>query len=128
MGTDAITGARPRWTNHNFSVIPMRDPKKYLFAVSYYLGGIAVVDFSNPADAKEIGYYRMDNDQSATQDTWSSYWYNGRIYTNDHGSGHGVGVYEFDGTTSTKTTKFFGPGPLNQQGEVNPQVQIWSFR
>ena len=34
---------------------------------------------------------------------------------------------QFDGTTSTKTTKFFGAGPLNQQGEVNPQVQIWSF-
>lgn len=128
MGADAITGARPRWTNHNFSVIPMKDAKKYLLAVSYYLGGISVVDFSNPADAKEIGHYTRANGQSATQDTWSSYWYNGRIYTNDHGSKDGVGVYEFDGTTSTKTTKFFGAGPLNQQGEVNPQVQIWSFR
>jgi len=118
---------RARWTNHNFNVIPMRDPKKYLLAVSYYSGGIAVVDFSDPTDPTELGNY-INYEDGVAPDTWSSYWYNGRIYTNDYLSEHGVGVYEFAGTTSPATTRFFGSGPLNRQGEVNPQVQIWSFR
>ena len=117
-----------RWTNHNFNVIPMRDPKRYLLAVSYYAGGIAVVDFSDPADPKELGYYIDTDEEGSVPDTWSSYWYNGRIYTNDHVSEFGVGVYGFAGTTSARTTRFFERGPLNPQGEVNPQVQIWSFR
>jgi hypothetical protein len=121
------TAGRARWTNHNFNVIPMRDPKKYLLAVSYYLGGIAVVDFSDPANPEELGYY-IDYTEEEPPETWSSYWYNGRIYTNDFTNRGGVGAYEFKGTTSPKTTRFFGRGPLNPDGEVNPQVQIWSFR
>jgi hypothetical protein len=119
--------ARNRWTNHNFNVIPMRNPKKYLLAVSYYLGGIAVVDFSDPANPEEIGYY-IDFTEGEPPETWSSYWYNGRIYTNDYLTQTGVGAYEFKGTTSPNTTRFFGKGPLNPDGEVNPQVQIWSFK
>ncbi|MGH2755562.1 MAG: hypothetical protein ACRDLB_14180, partial [Actinomycetota bacterium] len=122
-----VVGERARWTNHNFNVIPMKDPKKYLLAVSYYLGGIAVVDFSDPANPEELGYY-IDFTEGEPPETWSSYWYNGRIYTNDFTTMTGVGAYEFTGTTSPKTTRFFGRGPLNPDGEVNPQVQIWSFR
>ena len=119
---------RARWTNHNFNVIPVKDPKKYLLAVSYYLGGISVVDFSDPANPEELGYYIDFQEDGSPPETWSSYWYNGRIYTNGYTTREGVGVYEFDGTTSPKTTRFFGSGPLNPQGEVNPQVQIWSFK
>lgn len=102
-------------TNHNFNVIPLKNAKKYLLAVSYYMGGIAVVDFSDPGDPTEIGHYVLGRDVS--QDTWASYWYNGRIYTNDFRSRLGVGVYEFKGTTHPKTTRFF-------KGEMNPQVQF----
>jgi hypothetical protein len=129
-GIPAPSPDRPdgwRWTNHNFNVIPMKNEKKYLLAVCYYMGGVAVVDFTDPSDAKELGYYVASPDD-VPPDTWSSYWYNGRIYTNDHVSLHGVGVYEFEGTTSPKTTRFFGDGKFNPQGEVNPQVQIWSFK
>jgi hypothetical protein len=112
---DPAAPDRWRWTNHNFNVIPLRNSKKYLLVVSYYMGGIAVVDFTDPSDAKELGYYMIDGD--TPQDTWSSYWYNGRIYTNDHASQMGIGVYEFSGTTSEDTTHFF-------RGEMNPQVQF----
>ena len=122
------TEQRDRWTNHNFNVIPMKDPKKYLLAVSYYLGGIAVVDFSDPANPQEVGYYIDYTEEGEPPETWSSYWYNGRIYTNDYLTETGIGTFEFDGTTSPKTTRFFGRGPLNPDGEVNPQVQIWSFK
>lgn len=117
---------RFRCTNHNFNVIPMKDPKKYLLAVSYYMGGIAVVDFSDPSDPTEIGYY-VHTPGGLSQDTWSAYWYQGRIYTNDHGSLHGVGVYFFKGT-GKKKTYFFRKTPLNPAGEMNPQVQIANWQ
>jgi hypothetical protein len=113
---------RVRCTNHNFNVIPMKDPTKYYLAVSYYMGGIAVVDFSDPANASELGYY-VANPGGVRPDTWSSYWYQGRIYTNDHLSRTGVGVYSFKGT-GKKQTNFFKKGPLNPAGEMNPQVQL----
>jgi hypothetical protein len=124
-----ITGNRARWTNHNFNVIPVKEKDRYLLVVSYYFGGISVVDFTDPSKPKELGYYiDVQEETGDTPDTWGSYWYNGRIYTNGYLTREGVGVYEFDGTTSTKTTRFFGRGPLNSQGEMNPQVQIWSWR
>ena len=104
-----------RCTNHNFNVIPMKDEKKYLLAVSYYMGGIAVVDFSDPADPTEIGHY-VTRPGGIQPDTWSSYWYNGRIYTNDYLSQLGVGVYKFKGTGKKKTYYF--------RGDMNPQVQF----
>lgn len=112
---DTVTHTRWRWTNHNFNVIPLRNSNKYLLAVSYYMGGIAVVDFTDPANPKEVAHYVIGGD--VQQDTWSSYWYNGRIYTNDYLSELGVGVYEFKGTTSPKATHYF-------KGEMNPQVQF----
>jgi len=106
---------RFRCTNHNFNVIPLKDPKKYWLAVSYYMGGIAVVDFSDPSDPTEIGHY-MTNPGGVAQDTWASYWYNGRIYTNDYLSRLGVGVYKFRGTGKRRTYFF--------KGAMNPQVQF----
>jgi hypothetical protein len=114
---------RVRCTNHNFNVIPMKDPKKYLLAVSYYMGGIAVVDFSDPTDPTEAGYY-VTHPGGIMQDTWSAYWYQGRIYTNDYLSGIGVGVYFFKGT-GKKKAYFFKKSALNPSGEMNPQVQIF---
>lgn len=53
-------------------------------------------------------------------DTWSSYWYNGRIYTNDHLSGHGVGVYKMKGLGLTQVNYYAGGS--------NPQTQIARFK
>lgn len=121
----AEEGERVRCTNHNFNVIPMKDPNKYLLAVSYYMGGIAVVDFSDPSDPTEIGHY-VTTPGGIKQDTWSAYWYNGRIYTNDYLSRLGVGVYRFKKTGRWKA-HFFRKTPLNPHGEMNPQVQIRSW-
>ena len=102
-------------TNHNFNVIPVRNDK-YLLAVSYYMGGIAVVEFTDPTDPTEVAHY-LARPGGVSQDTWSSYWYNGRIYTNDYRSRLGIGVYQFKGTTNQTQTRFF-------RGAMNPQVQF----
>ncbi|MFP5299567.1 MAG: hypothetical protein ACLGHL_11330, partial [Actinomycetota bacterium] len=81
-------------TMHNFNFVPLRDGRKVLVS-SAYTAGTSVVDVdallagATPA-AAEIGYYRPSGGR-----TWSSYWYNGRIFTND--SLRGVDVMDLVG-------------------------------
>lgn len=112
-------------TNHNFSVLPMRDGS-YIATTSYYAAGLSVVDFSDPANPKEIAYYVPDN-EGQQPDMWAAYWYNGRIYTNDvnlpRASGSlpgtpsaGIGIYEVEKLGRAQVRYFFP--------RLNPQTQI----
>ena len=76
-------------TAHNFNVIPLTDGRDVLVS-AWYTGGTTVVDFTDPANPKEIGYYIPDGG-----DSWSSYFYNGYIYANNLGS-RGVDVFKLD--------------------------------
>jgi hypothetical protein len=116
----AAEAERFRCTTHNFNVVPFRDASRYVVVSSYYSGGIAAIDFSDPANPEEIAYY-VHRPGGVNPDTWAAYWYNGRIYTNDFQSTFGVGVYELAGTTSRKVVRYF-------RGDTNPQVQRSSFR
>ncbi|MBA2726045.1 MAG: hypothetical protein H0U53_08650 [Actinobacteria bacterium] len=106
---------RFRCTTHNFNILPMKDPKKYIAVVAYYMGGIAAIDFSDPENPEEIAHYQQAPDGVAT-DTWSAYWYNNRIYTTDYLSKLGIGVYKLNGTGKRKVFNF--------KGGLNPQVQL----
>ncbi len=74
-------------TIHNYNVVPLKNKNgkpRYVLVSGNYSSGISVVDFTNPATAKEIAYA----DQPAFADgceggDWSTYWYNGRIYQSD---------------------------------------------
>ena len=74
-------------TIHNYNVIPLRKrgrEQRYVLVAGNYMSGISVVDFTDPANAREIAYA----DQPAFPDgfaggDWSTYWYNGHIYESD---------------------------------------------
>jgi hypothetical protein len=117
---DANEAQRFRCTTHNFNIVPMKKKNKYVATVSYYSGGIAAIDFSDPEDPQEVAHYVHLGENGVNPDTWASYWYNGKIYTNDHLSKYGVGVYELKGT-GQKDAFYF-------KGNVNPQTQIANFR
>ena len=74
---------RPQGTqecvSHNATVIPVDD--KYLVSAAYYQGGVSVVDFTDVEDPQEVAYADV-TDATGTSDEWSSYWYNGRIFSN----------------------------------------------
>jgi hypothetical protein len=106
-------------TSHNFNILPMKDPKKYIAAVGYRSAGFSVVDFSDPAAPVEAAFYHQMEDGNVP-DVWSAYWYNGRIYTNDNAASRGVSVYEMTGTGASDVRYF--------KGRLNPQVQIPSFK
>ena len=71
-------------TWHNYNVVPT--DKRYVLVSGNYQSGVSVVDFTDPANAKEIAFA----DPAPLSDTslvlggdWSTYWYNGRIFESD---------------------------------------------
>jgi hypothetical protein len=108
-----------RCTTHIYTILPMKDEKKYIAVSSFYAGGISAVDFTNPEAPEEIGHYLMVPG-GVNPDSWSAYWYNGLTYTNDHASRLGIGVFKIKGLTG-KQVKFY-------KGGLNPQTQISSFK
>lgn len=63
---------------HNGNIVPVLG--KYLLVAGWYYGGTSVVDFTNPTQPQEVAFYDFD---PTSGESWSSYWYNGRIYAND---------------------------------------------
>jgi hypothetical protein len=93
---------------HMFNVVPVTS--RYLLTSSWYGGGVDVVDFTDPANAREIAYY--DVNSPAPGSFWAAYWYNGFIYGSDIRNG-------FD--------SFLLSGPeragAQRLGHLNPQTQ-----
>ncbi|KAF4409720.1 MULTISPECIES: LVIVD repeat-containing protein [Streptomyces] len=69
---------------HNGSLIPVRG--RDIMVQSWYQGGVSVWDFTNSKRPKEIGYFErgpISADKFVGGGTWSAYYYNGHIYSND---------------------------------------------
>jgi LVIVD repeat len=68
--------------SHIPSLIPV--PGRDIFVQAFYQGGASLVDFSDPSNPVEIGYF--DRGPVSTTETlifggfWSTYWYNGEWY------------------------------------------------
>jgi len=106
---------RLRCTTHNYSILPMRDRDRYIAVSPYYSGGLSVVDFSNPANPKELGHY-IPQVRGRNPDMWSGYWYRGKIYTNEHASKLGVSSFKMRGLSKRK---------VRSLGRTfNPQTQV----
>jgi hypothetical protein len=93
-------------TMHNFNVIPVRG--RYVLVSANYSGGTSVADFTDPASASEIGHFDPHG-----ANTWSSYWYNNFIYTND--SGRGVDVVLLSDSARAGARKFPYLNPQTQE-------------
>ncbi|MGH8969717.1 MAG: LVIVD repeat-containing protein [Actinomycetes bacterium] len=75
-----VQGDKARCTMHNFNVLPIDG--RYVGVSAAYSGGTTVFDFTDRTAPREVGH----NDPHGAN-TWSSYWYNGHVYTNDTGRG-----------------------------------------
>ena len=108
-------------TWHNYNVVPTS--KGYVLVSSNYQSGISVVDFSDPANAKEIAYA----DPAPLEDPnppvglesggdWSSYWYDGRIYESD--MTRGLIIWNLSDRAVAGARKL---------GHLNPQTQEFTL-
>ncbi|MFI0239101.1 LVIVD repeat-containing protein [Streptomyces sp. NPDC016845] len=76
---------------HNGSLIPVKG--KDIMVQAWYQGGVSVWDFTNSNRPKEIGYFErgpISTETLATGGSWSAYYYNGYIYSNDIQKGFDV--------------------------------------
>jgi hypothetical protein len=69
---------------HNGSLIPI--PGREIKVQAWYQGGVSIFDWTDPANPFEIAFfdrgpYNADRLQSAGP--WSTYWYNGYIYSSE---------------------------------------------
>ncbi|MFF2847878.1 LVIVD repeat-containing protein [Streptomyces sp. NPDC058001] len=76
---------------HNGSLIPVKG--KDIMVQAWYQGGVSVWDFTDSTKPKEIGYFErgpLTTDTMTTGGSWSAYYYNGYIYSNDIAKGFDV--------------------------------------
>lgn len=69
---------------HNGSLVPV--PGRDIKVQAWYQGGISLMDFTDPANPVEIGYFDrgpIDSKMLVMGGSWSAYWYNGHIYSSE---------------------------------------------
>jgi hypothetical protein len=106
-------------TIHNGNFISTN--KRYLHASAWYKGGNNVINWTNPAAPTEAGFFDAHNaDLRGHDDVWSTYWYDGLIYSNggldrpQQPTNRGVDIYRFLDPAARDAVRF---------GHMNPQTQ-----
>ncbi|WP_084284994.1 LVIVD repeat-containing protein [Solirubrobacter soli] len=77
--------------SHIPSLVPI--PNRDIFVQAWYQGGASLVDFTDAAHPKEIGYFDRGPISAASLvlgGYWSTYWYNGAIYGSEIARGFDV--------------------------------------
>ena len=69
---------------HNGSLVPVKG--RDIMVQGWYQGGTSVFDFTNPRKPKELAHFdrgAISDERLVVGGSWSSYWYNGYIYSSD---------------------------------------------
>ena len=104
-------------TLHNFNVVPLRSGRDVLVHGSYQ-SGMSVVDFTDRANAVELGY--SDPPPIVPTDLggdWSAYWYNNFIY--ESSITEGFNIFRFSGNETAGALRL---------GHLNPNTQEFTIR
>ncbi|GAA2422986.1 hypothetical protein GCM10010405_01630 [Streptomyces macrosporus] len=68
---------------HNGSLIPVKG--RDIMVQAWYQGGVSVWEFTDSTKPREIGYFERGpySDPDSIGGSWSAYYYNGHVYSND---------------------------------------------
>jgi len=105
---------------HNGSLIPVRG--RDILVQAWYQGGISVWDFTDSRTPKELGYWErgpISASQLVLGGSWSAYWYNGFIYSNDIQKG--LDVLEVS-DPRIDVAERYRVGVFNAQTQVGPRT------
>jgi hypothetical protein len=92
--------------SHNGSLIPI--PGRDVLVQGWYQGGTSIFDWTDATKPFEIAYFDrgpLDATTLKSAGSWSSYWYNGYIYSSDES--RGLDIFELV------------PSPLISQNEID---------
>ena len=119
----APQGDKENCVAHNGSIIPI--PGRDVFVQAWYQGGLSVIDFTDPANVKEIAYFDrgpIDSEQLVLGGYWSAYWYKGRIYATE--IARGIDVFELEPSEFLTAEEIAAAKAAIYPGDVfNPQTQ-----
>ncbi len=76
---------------HNGSLIPV--PGRDIMVQAWYQGGVSVFDFTNSSRPRELAWFDRGPVNEAELEiggSWSAYWYNGYVYSNEIARGFDV--------------------------------------
>ncbi|MEW9533211.1 LVIVD repeat-containing protein [Microbispora sp. NPDC049125] len=78
-----MQSAKENCVAHNGSLVPV--PGRDIMVQAWYMGGVSVFDFTDPAKPVEIAYFERGPLPPGDQlgGSWSAYYYNGYIYSSD---------------------------------------------
>jgi hypothetical protein len=85
---------------------------------AWYRGGTTVFDWTDPKNAKQLGYYIPSSPVHAA--AWSSYWYNGLIYVNNYDASYVPSIPQSRGFDVMAIT---GLRDAVRLPRLNPQTQ-----
>jgi hypothetical protein len=100
---------------HNGSLIPIKG--RDVMVQAWYQGGISVVDFTDSANPRELAWFDrgpISNEKLVLGGSWSAYYYNGYVYSNDIQKG--LDVLEITDRSLRKASE-------HRYTELNPQSQ-----
>jgi len=116
--------------SHIPSLVPV--PGRNIMVQAWYQGGASLVDFTNPSNPKEIGYFDR-GPMSATAlilaGYWSTYWYNGAIYGSD--LARGLDSLKLTATSDVTDADLKAASQANKMARLNVQTQqpyTWSLK
>ena len=127
----AAQGDNENCVAHNGSLIPV--PGRDLKVQAWYQGGISIMDFTEPEKPVEIAYFDrgpVDEKMLVVGGPWSTYWYNGYIYSSEIARGLDIlelipseflSQNEIDAAKSVRVAEF---NAQNQQRIVWPRTQV----
>jgi hypothetical protein len=112
---------------HNGSPIPI--PGREVLVQGWYQGGVSIFDWTDPANPFEIAFFDrgpLNPNELESAGSWSTYWYNGYMYTSE--IARGLDVHELvpspfisqNEIDAARTVVFDEYNPQEQQRFVYP--------
>ncbi len=104
----------------------VRASDRDLLVNAWYMGGVDVIDFTDPRNPREVAYYDAGPFGPLGSDNWSAYWYEGPSLP---GPGRSLTIYGTDGVHNPATGRglqVFRAGLRAEEEPVdrlNPQTQ-----
>lgn len=105
---------------HNGSIIPVKG--RDIMVQSWYQGGVSVWDFTDSDNPKELGYFERGPlpEGEGIGGTWSTYYYNGHLFSSDIARGFDVLKFK---NPATKKADQLDLGELNVQSQPKYTVR-----
>jgi hypothetical protein len=110
--------------SHNGNPIPLSGGRD-VSVIAYYQGGDTVIDWTDLDNIKEVAWADLE-DSTGLADSWSTYWYNGRIYVNSglnrRGAtgNRGLDVFTLDSRRYRTDERWPYSNPQTQEGFQMP--------